>query len=589
MRRSFRWQPLTVTEKLLLGFFALLIIGSSATLIVKFYYAHTVIAPAQGGIHIEGALGIPRFINPALAQVSDVDRDITRLVYSGLMKYTKEGKLVGNLAENFSIQDEKIYTFKLHDTIFWHDGEPFTADDVVFTIKLIQDPKYASPIRLNWQGVEVEKVDDRTVRFTLLNTYSPFLENTTVGILPKHIWENVSPKSFPLAEANLRPIGTGPYKFEKFQKDASGDIKSYSLKANTQYYEKVPNLERIVFKFFESEDEAIVALKNGEISAMSFLSGSNSSQVEFLRDETIHTFSLPRYFAVFFNQSKSKVLKEKEVRQALAVATDREEIIRVSAAGKGQPAFGPIIRELLGYNPQIEGKYQFSLEQAKKILDDAKWLDTNGDGVREKILPGVQTNDTATTTVKTKGAKGTVKPTPPPAIEPTPLEINLITVQWPELEKTVRVLKEQWEKIGVKVDIHSYTLGEIQQNFIRPREYETIVFGEVLGIDPDPFSFWHSSQKKDPGLNLALYENKTADKLLEEARQTLNSETRAEKYILFQNAVSDDIPAIFLYSPSYLYPVSKNVKGMKEGKIGDPSWRFSDVADWYIKTKRVWK
>jgi len=150
-------------------------------------------------------------------------------------------------------------------------------------------------------------------------------------------------------------------------------------------------------------------------------------------------------------------------------------------------------------------------------------------------------------------------------------------------------LENQWEKVGVSVNIEAYSLGEIQQEFIRPREYEAIVFGQVVGIDPDPFSFWHSSQKKDPGLNISLYENKTVDKLLEEARQTLDSNSRVEKYVLLQDYVSQDIPAIFLYSPSYLYPINRNIKGIKEGKIADPSWRFADVERWYMTTKRVWK
>ena len=150
-------------------------------------------------------------------------------------------------------------------------------------------------------------------------------------------------------------------------------------------------------------------------------------------------------------------------------------------------------------------------------------------------------------------------------------------------------LKNQWEQVGVLVNIEAYSLGEIQQEFIRPREYEAIVFGQVIGIDPDPFSFWHSSQKKDPGLNLSLYENKTVDKLLEEARQTLDSQSRAEKYVLFQEQISQDIPAIFIYSPTHIYPVSKNINGIKEGKIADPSWRFADIEDWYLETKRVWK
>jgi peptide/nickel transport system substrate-binding protein len=535
----------------------LAIFASIIALGVKLYYANTHITPSLGGTHIEAALGIPRFVNPVLSQISDSDRDISRLVYASLMKYTKEGKLIPDLVESYAIEGDTIYTFKLKNNIFWHDGQIVTADDVVFTVKLIQDPKYASPIRLNWQGVEVEKVDDLTVRFKLTNPYSPFLENTTVGILPRHIWDNISPKSFPLAEANLQPIGSGPYKFEKFQKDSAGNIKSYSLKINDKYYSPA-HIERIVFKFFDSEKEALDAFKKNEVTAMSFVSGYNSAQIP---NASLYKFSLPRYFAVFLNQTKSEVLAQKEVREALAFATDRDQIIDISAGGMGTPSFGPIVPGLLGYNPQIEEKYKFSLDRAIEILEKQNWLDTDGDGIREKKL-----NE-----------------------ETTPLLINLTTVEWPELERVMRVLKEQWKKIGVEVTINAYTLGELQQEHIRPREYEALLFGQLIGIDPDPFSFWHSSQKKDPGLNLSLYDNKTADKLLEEARQTLDSQSREEKYLLFQETLTNDIPAIFLYNPSYIYPVNDEIKGISEGKISDPSWRFANVDEWYIDTKRVWR
>lgn len=557
------WCSLSNVEKAFIYFFVLLILGSCIALGSQFYYTNTKPSPTRGGTYIEASVGTPRFINSALAQISDVDRDISKLVYSGLMKHDKAGKIVEDLAKSYSIESNTKYTFILKDSLFWHDGEIITADDVVFTIKLIQDPKYASPVRLNWQGVEVEKSDDKTIVFQLTTPYSPFLENVTLGILPKHIWENVAPKSFPLAEANLQPIGSGPYKFEKFQKDSAGNIKLYALKANDRYYEGPPAIERVIFKFFESEQEAIAAFKNREVNAISFISGTSRMLIEDPLYSKIYGFALPRYFAVFLNQTKSKALAQKEVREALAYGTNREDIIRAATSGNGLPAFGPIIRELLGYHPQLEGRYPFLQDQAIALLEKAKWIDSDGDGVREKKLES--------------GA------------DPTRLEIHLVTVQWPELEIVMRALKEQWEKIGVRVNIDAYTLGELQQNYIRPRDYEALLFGQVVGIDPDPFSFWHSSQKKDPGLNLALYENKTVDKLLEEARQTLDSQARSEKYVLFQSAVIDDLPAIFLYTPLYLYPVDKKVQGIGDGKIADPSGRFSDIHKWYVETKRVWK
>jgi peptide/nickel transport system substrate-binding protein len=557
------WKSLSKTERVLIYTLSLVIVTSFLTICAKFYYSSTAIVPSLGGIHTEALVGIPRFINPALAQISDTDRDISRLVYSGLMKYNKDGMLIEDLAQEYSIENNTDYIFTLKENILWHDGEPLTADDIIFTIKLIQDPKYASPIRLNWQGVTIEKLDDRRVVFKLTTPYSPFLENTTVGILPKHIWENVAPASFPLAEANLQPIGSGPYKFEKFQKDSSGNIQFYNLLINDRYYNQLPFVERIVFRFFESENEAIESFKNSEATGMGFLSGFNSDQLENHVNADIYSFFLPRYFAVFLNQDNAPALAEKKVREALVLATDRDEIIDIATGGRGIPAYGPIVRELLGYNPKLEESHKFSIEEANKALDSDNWIDETGDGFREKKLAGNP--------------------------DFTPLEVHLTTVQWPELEIVTRILKEQWGKIGVKVILDTFTLGELQQEYILPREYDALLFGQVVGIDPDPFSFWHSSQKRDPGLNLSLYENETVDKLLEEARQTLDSQARSDKYLLFQEEISKDIPAIFLYTPSYLYPLHAKVQGVGEGKIADPSWRFADIDQWYMETKRVWK
>lgn len=560
------WKSLSPKEKLLVYAFSLAIIISVIILGVKFYYSNTESAPRSGGAFREASLEAPRFINPVLAQVNDTDRDITRLIYSGLVRYNKDGTLVGDLAESYSIENNTIYKFTLKENILWHDGEALTADDIVFTIKIIQDPKYASPIRSNWQGVEAEKIDEKTVLIKLTSTYSPFLENTTIGILPKHIWENISPKSFALADENLKAIGSGPYKFNNFQKDRDGNIISYSLRANKKYYFDPPHIEQINFKFFESETDALKAIKSGEIDSMSLISGYNSEKLANRNDIEIRKFSLPRYFAIFFNQSNSKILKEKVVREALAISINRTELIDLATNGQAQSAYGPIVRELLGYNPQVEEKYEFSPQEAKRRLEAANWKDINGDGIMEKRFDSAE--------------------------EPTPLEFTLTTVGWPgfsELEKAANALQRQWEEIGVKVNIEIYPPGELQQNFIRPREYEALLFGQIVGIDPDPFSFWHSSQKKDPGLNIALYENKRTDKLLEEARQTFDSKTRSDKYVEFQNIIADDLPAIFLYSPTYLYPVNKNVNGISEGKISDPSWRFADINEWYIKTKRIWK
>ena len=224
----------------------ILTIASLITWGISYRLSHTISIPNYGGSYKEGLIGSPQYINPILCQTYDTDQDISQLIFSGLMKYDSRGELVPDLAEEYAIGEEgKIYDFFLRKNITWHDGKPFNADDVIFTIQTIQNPEYRSPVIFNWNGVEIEKIDDYTIRFKLKNAYAPFLNNTTIGILPKHIWENISPPEFFLTQTNLKPIGTGPYKFTKFEKDRKGSIKALYLQANKDYHLNRPYIKKI--------------------------------------------------------------------------------------------------------------------------------------------------------------------------------------------------------------------------------------------------------------------------------------------------------------------------------------------------------
>jgi len=510
-------------------------------------------------------VGFPRYINPILAQTNDVDRDIAKVVFSGLLKYNSEGKLEPDLAEKYSISpDGKTYTFSLKKNIKWHDGEKLLADDVIWTVQAIQNPDYKSPLRMSWRGVEVEKIDDFTFSFKLSNVYAPFLNNLTFGILPKHIWEKISSTNFPLAEYNLKPIGSGPYKFKEIQKDKAGTIKSLKLEAWSDYYFKEPYIKTIVFKFFKDEDSAIGAYNIKEVDGLNFISAANLSKLK--NNFNLNKFILPRYFAVFFNQTQSKVLSDKNVRQALAYGVNKDELIEKALSSQAQIINLPLPEIIFQPPPNLK-TYNFNLEEAAKILDEAKWLQKDGTNLREKTIDAANLHENLA------------------------LEFSLMTVDTPELIQVANLLKSNWEKIGAKINLEIKSIAEIQEN-IRNRQYQALLFGEVLGLNPDLFAFWHSSQKKDPGLNLSLYDNKEADKLLEEIRQELNEETRNQKYEQFQKLILEDLPAIFLYSPVYLYPVSKNIKVDEPDKlkiISIPSERFSKIENWYIETERVWK
>lgn len=572
-------QVLSKKERYLILALLILIFGGLVYIPVGAFYHFTKPVPDFGGSYAEGLLGEPQHINPLLVQTNDTDRDLSKLTYSSLMKYDESGNLVPDLAESYKISDNQLeYIFALKKNAKWHDGTALTADDVVFTIKLLQSNDYGSIQRINWQGVEVEKTNDSTVKLKLKNKYAQFLNNTTLGIIPKHLWENVKPSLFALSDFNLRPIGSGPYKFKRLGKDDKGSIVSYELTAYDGYYGQKPFIKDLTFKFYGSEDELVAAYNQNAIQGIGSLPFDKLKNVKFTQKLNPKYIKLPRYFAAFFNQNQSKILSDKNIRLALNYGTDKTELVQKILDGKGAAINSPLLKELYGklLAPQ---KYAYDQNFAKQILENSGWKDANGDGYREKT--------TENKPVKRKsGSKKTQENNQDNQNQN--LAVTITTSDWPELIKAAEGLKKQWRELGFKVELKIESLPEIQQT-IRDRDYEVLLFGEVLSLDLDPFSFWHSSQKKDPGLNLALYDNKGADKILEDSRQILNASDRNAKYDDFENILLEDAPAVFLYSPYYIYLPSGEIKGNNLDILSMPSDRFDNVSRWYINTKRVKK
>ncbi|MDX1608186.1 MAG: ABC transporter substrate-binding protein, partial [Candidatus Spechtbacterales bacterium] len=309
-------------EKYFVGIAALIIVVSVFAIGVQVYIAKTSAVPAFGGEYREAIIGLPRFLNPVLASTNDVDRDMVHLIYASLMRYDLEGNLVPDLAKEYTIsEDGREYRFTLKDNLRWEDGAPLTAEDVVFTIETIQNPQYSSPLFQSWQGIEVSAEDERTITFRLSSPYPPFLENTTLGILPKHVWQDVSPKNFVLADLNQKPIGSGRYKVEKLLKDPSGFISSYTLERNALYHGQKPFIDKIIFKFFSDEDEAVKAYNAKSVDGISFASPVTLKDIQNTETANIHEFKMPRYFAIFINQDQNEALESRQVREALSLAT----------------------------------------------------------------------------------------------------------------------------------------------------------------------------------------------------------------------------------------------------------------------------
>lgn len=636
-------------EKIIFFVFLFLAIGSASYTFNHIYLDNTQIVPAKGGTYTEGVIGSPRNINPVYAQTNDVDRDLSELIYSGLMKYSANGEIVTDLAEKYStLEDGKIFEFYLKENLLWADGKPITANDVIFTVKTIQNPSFKSPIRASWLGVKVDKISDLGIRFELASPSVVFLENSTLKIMPEHIWKEISEQNFSLSIYNLKPVGSGPYKVKDVAQDKEGNIKSLELIINGNYHGDLPHIQKVFFSFFEDENKLISAFKAGQID------GFSSLFIEKYQEDSLSEYRLltPRYFAVFFNPEKSKILAEVELRQALNYGINKTEVVNEILPLQAETIDSPILPDVYGFADPSE-VYEFNPEKAKEILDEAGFIvKEDSEGIREKIVKkeaafqfksnlqvGSQGNEvqelqkclakdpevypegettgyfgekTRIAVVNfqekykeevltpyglTQGTGRVLQSTreklnqlcAASSEKITPLSFTLTTVDQETLIKVAANLKKQWGSLGIKTEIKIVDNFTLTEEVIRPRDYELILLGQGLEMVIDPFPFWHSSQIKDPGLNLSLYKNKEADKLLEKARQTMDPEKRKAALEEFQDILIKDSPAIFLYSLDYPYLVSEKIKGISVKIITDPSKRFLGIEEWYIKTKRVWK
>ncbi|MBM3257931.1 MAG: hypothetical protein FJZ05_01815, partial [Candidatus Nealsonbacteria bacterium] len=609
-------------EKSIFFVFLFLALISFLFLTISFYLTHTEIQPAKGGSYTEGMVGSPRLINP-LYPSRDVDRDLIELVYSGLMKYDGENKIIPDLAKSYQVLDNgKVFEFYLKENLLWSDNQPLTADDVIFTVKAVQNQSLHSSIRAKWLGVKVEKISDLTIRFELSNPSAVFLENCTLKIMPKHIWENISDQNFALSIYNLKPVGSGPYKLKELTQDKEGSVRSAELTINGNYQGDFPNIREIILFFYNTEDELISAFNSGKIKGFAL---SSPQKYEKVKNNSFSEYilSVPSYFAVFFNSEQSKVLADQNVREALNYAINKEEIINELLAGRGRTADSPILPDIFGFEKPLK-TYSFDLEKAKELLEKSGFtmgesgimekttkkessfqfksnLQSGSQGAEVQELQKCLAKDpevypegeiTGYFGDKTKEAVirfqekykeeilapnnltegngkvlGSTKEKlnelcAAPSEQTASLSFTLTTANQLIMKNLAAVLKEQWQEIGVEININALDSSILEQEAIKPRSYELLLFGQGLELFLDPFPYWHSSQVKDPGFNLSNYENKEADDLLAKARHTLDQEERKTLLEQFQNILIEDVPAIFLYSPDYIYLVSEKIKGI---------------------------
>jgi peptide/nickel transport system substrate-binding protein len=547
--RHIRWQ-------ILLILFGVVLLAVLLTYLAINYT--TVLRPGHGGTYVEGIAGQPRYLNPLLAGFNEADQDLCSLLFNGLTRLNEYGEVEPDLASGWEVSADGLsYTFDLRANARWHDGTPVTADDVILTIKLLQDPEFPGPPELGanvWRMVDIEKLDRRTVRFTLSEPYAPFLDHTTVGILPSHRMAGISAAELPQARINLSPVGSGPFQVEEIESQ-DGVITSVVLRHFPRYYRARPYLDRIQFRFYPSERAALQGYEADEVEGVGRVRFDDLDRARALPDLDLYSAQIAELGIVFLNLDKSDVpfLQEPEVRQALMYALDRRRIINEVLDGQGLVNDAPIVPGTWAHSADTSG-YSYDPEKAAGLLDEVGWLKGSA----------------ATDARHKSGAR---------------LAFSLITSNDPRREAVAAELAEQWAEVGVNVTVETLPAAAVREA-LESRNFQAAFVHLKLPGDPDPYPFWHETQIEQ-GQNYSGFVHRRISEVTERARVTPNRPTRLELYEEFLQLFAEQLPALPLYVPVYNYAVDNRIKDVQIGPLMLPSDRFRTVLDWWIVHRRV--
>ena len=515
-------RALSKKERFVLLGATIVFLVSSLTYGLLYLETKTQAVAAIGGEFKEGVVGQPAFINPLLP-TTEADRDISRLVFTSVTQAAESIK---------KSEGGKTWTVRLKENILWHDGAKLTADDVIFTLDLIQNPEARSPLFASFQGVAAERVSELEVKFVLQSPYAFFETDhlNNLRIIPKHLFNDIPVANLKLSSYGLRPVGSGPYEVVSHKTDMNGIITEVKLKANEKYFDGRPNINTFIFKFYRNTTELTKAYNLGRIDGFGLGSAEPLTESDISVRHKFYELRSLRYYAIFVNPDLApKELKNLEVRRALSHSVDRERIIKEVFLGRATPFYGPT-------------------------------------GLTSK---------------------------PVTSSNPEPLQglkLNLVVPAEPFLIKTAQIVKENWVSHGAEVNLQILPAKDIQEEILKKSNYEMILFGNITKESEDLFAFWHSSRRFYPDQNLALYQNKSIDATLEEFRKEFDPDRRVNLLRSITNTIANDLPAIFLYSPHYLYVASPQLGGLESNSpINTADDRFANVADWYVKTKRIFR
>jgi peptide/nickel transport system substrate-binding protein len=553
--KKIRWQIVIVL--LALGVIGVLLVGQQPVFLPVSAPAEQ---PVTGGVYTEGLVGAAKRLNPVLDYYNPVDREVDRLLFSGLLRFNARGLPEYDLVESMGIsQDGLKYNFTLRPNAVWHDGQPLTSADVVFTIDLLRSEALPLPadVRGLWNTVEVEALDEHTLQFRLPEPFSPFLDYLTFGVLPQHLLGDRSPEALIDDPFNLSPVGSGPYRFERALSE-NGQLNGLALARFGGYYNQPAFIDQLIFRYYADTASALAAYRAGEIQGISQI--SRDSLAAALKEPGLNLYSgrLPRLTLILFNlkDQKAPFLQETSIRRALLLGLNRQRMVEQNYQGQAIQADGPIFPGSWAYYEGLE-HLAYDPEGAINLLKAAGYtIPAAGGNVRLK--------------------------------ENQSLSFELLYPEGQEYALLAEAIGRDWARLGVAIQAKALPYEELLRDRLEPRLFQAALVTLDLARfpDPDPYPFWHQAQATG-GQNYTQWDDRQASEFLEQARVSVDLSERARLYRNFQVRFTSELPALPLFYPVYTYAVSNQVRAVSMGPLFDTSDRFATITSWYLEARRA--
>ncbi|HUF00338.1 MAG TPA: peptide ABC transporter substrate-binding protein [Anaerolineales bacterium] len=552
--KQLRWQILIVLVTL--GIVAVLLFSQQSPVA----NGPIVPLPEQGGVYTEGMVGSLGRLNPLLDWNNPADRSVNRLLFSGLVRFDERGLPQADLAEAWGVaQDGTVYNFSIRQNAVWHDGTPVTSDDVIFTIEMMKSAGslYPPDIKDLWGKIELTRLNDKNLKFTLPEPFVPFMDYLAFGVLPKHLLESVPPDQLQTADFNIAPVGSGPYEFDHLIVD-NGQIMGVVLTLSDTYYGTDSFIEQVVFRYYQSSSDALDAYQQGDVLSVSQITSDVLISALEEPNLSVYTSRMPQISFVLFNLNNAEVpfLQDPKLRRALMLSINRPYLINRFLQGQAVIADGPILPGSWAYHDGIE-HFEYNPHEAINLLKAEGYvIPAEGGDVR--------------------GKEGTL------------LSFSLLHPDDSVHTQIAETIRDQWAEIGVRVELQAVPYDKLAADFLASRTYHAALVDLNLARtpDPDPYPFWHQAEATG-GQNYSQWDNRPASEYLEQARVTADPTLRTRLYRNFQVVFSKELPALPLFAPVYSYGVDSQVQGVQVGPLYEPSDRLATFTNWYLLTRRA--